>query len=41
MDPAIPVVIVNDDSLELPPPGAGLETVTVAVPAVAVSLAEI
>jgi hypothetical protein len=33
--------IVNDTEFEAPPPGAGLTTVTVAVPALAISLAGI
>jgi hypothetical protein len=36
-----PAVIVNVAVLELPPPGAGLKTVTVAVPTVEMSLTEI
>src|SRR6266852_2084397 len=36
-----PAVIVNVEVLELPPPGAGLKTVTLAVPVAAMSLAEI
>ena len=34
-------LIVNDTVADVPPPGAGLVTVTVAVPAVAISAAEI
>src|SRR5437667_9495089 len=38
---AFGVVIVNVCALEVPPPGVGLNTVTDAVPAVAMSFAEI
>jgi hypothetical protein len=36
-----PAVIVNVELLEFPPPGAGLKTVTAAIPTAAMSLAEI
>jgi hypothetical protein len=35
------VVTVKVEALELPPPGAGVKTVTAAVPAMAISAAEI
>ena len=41
LDPDPPVVMVKVDEFELPPPGAGLNTVTVAAPALATSAAVI